>query len=154
MPKGTPFTKIRRTRNFGGNVILKGETLNDAYNHVKNLVSEKKFTEIHPYNDIEIIKGQGTLCYEMLHDFNELDLLLVPVGGGGLIAGCSIVAKNMNNNILDTLLNHNLTPVLVDLNQHSIKVVRPTFKFNFMFIIGAFLFSFILLFIVSSKRRL
>ena len=99
MPKGTPFTKIRRTKNFGGNVILKGENLNEAYDHVKRLISEKNFTEIHPYNDLEVIKGQGTLCYEMLHDFNELDILLIPVGGGGLIAGCSIVAKNMNNKI-------------------------------------------------------
>ena len=65
-----------------------------------------------------------------------------------------LIDNFMNNNILDTLLNHNLTPVLVDLNQHSIKVVRPIFKLNFMFIIGAFLFSFILLFIISSKRRL
>ena len=112
MPKGTPFTKIRRTRNFGGNVILKGETLNDSYNHVKNLILEKKFTEIHPYNDIEIIKGQGTLCYEMLHDFNELDLLLVPVGGGGLIAGSSIVAKNMNNNIKIVGVESSLYPSL------------------------------------------
>ena len=112
MPKGTPFTKIRRTRNFGGNVILKGETLNDSYNHVKNLILEKKLTEIHPYNDIEIIKGQGTLCYEMLHDFNELDLLLVPVGGGGLIAGSSIVAKNMNNNIKIVGVESSLYPSL------------------------------------------
>ncbi len=112
MPKGTPFTKIRRTRNFGGNVILKGETLNDSYNHVKNLILEKQFTEIHPYNDIEIIKGQGTLCYEMLHDFNELDLLLVPVGGGGLIAGSSIVAKNMNNNIKIVGVESSLYPSL------------------------------------------
>ena len=120
MPKGTPFTKIRRTKNFGGNVILKGETLNEAYNHVKNLIFEKKFTEIHPYNDIEIIKGQGTLCYEMLHDINELDLLLVPVGGGGLIAGCSIVAKNMNNNIqvigVESLLYPSLSNIFYNKN--------------------------------------
>ena len=99
MPKGTPFTKIRRTKNFGGNVILKGDTLNESYDHVKKLILSNNYTEIHPYNDEEVIKGQGTLCYEMLSDFNELDILLVPVGGGGLIAGCSIVAKSMNSKI-------------------------------------------------------
>jgi len=99
MPKGTPFTKIRRTKNFGGNVILKGDALNESYDHVKKLILSKNYTEIHPYNDEEVIKGQGTLCYEMLSDFNELDILLVPVGGGGLIAGCSIVAKSMNSKI-------------------------------------------------------
>ena len=99
MPKGTPFTKIRRTKSFGGNVILKGNTLNESSDHVKSLILDNNYTEIHPYNDIEVIKGQGTLCYEMLSDFNELDILLIPVGGGGLIAGCSIVAKSMNSKI-------------------------------------------------------
>ena len=99
MPTGTPFTKIRRTKNFGGNVILKGDTLKDSYKHVQTLVKKNDYIEIHPYNDNEVIKGQGTLCYEMLYDYNELDYLLIPVGGGGLIAGCSIVAKNMNNKI-------------------------------------------------------
>lgn len=99
MPTGTPFTKIRRTKNFGGNVILRGDTLNESYLHVKKLIEEKNFTEIHPYNDWEIIMGQGTSCYEMLSDLDELDALLIPVGGGGLIAGCSIVSKKMNNKL-------------------------------------------------------
>ena len=99
MPNGTPFTKIRRTKNFGGNVILKGDTLKDSYKYVQTLIKKNNYIEIHPYNDYEVIKGQGTLCYEMLYDYNELDYLLIPVGGGGLIAGCSIVAKNMNNKI-------------------------------------------------------
>ena len=99
MPIGTPFTKIRRTKNFGGNVFLKGNTLEDSYNYVQKLIHENGFTEVHPYNDIEVIKGQGTLFYEMLSDISSLDILLVPVGGGGLIAGCSIVAKEMNEKL-------------------------------------------------------
>ena len=99
MPIGTPFTKIRRTKNFGGNVFLKGNTLEESYHYVQKLIHENGFTEVHPYNDIEVIKGQGTLFYEMLSDISLLDILLVPVGGGGLIAGCSIVAKEMNEKL-------------------------------------------------------
>ena len=99
MPIGTPFTKIRRTKNFGGKVILKGESLQESFSFVQKLVEENNYTIVHPYNDLEVIKGQGTLCYEMLSDYNELDILLVPVGGGGLIAGCSLVTKNINKNI-------------------------------------------------------
>ena len=80
MPIGTPFTKIRRTKNFGGNVFLKGNTLEESYHYVQKLIHENGFTEVHPYNDIEVIKGQGTLFYEMLSDINTLDILLVPVG--------------------------------------------------------------------------
>ena len=99
MPEGTPFTKIRRTKNFGGNVIIKGNTLSDSFNHVKKLISENGYTEVHPYNDINVIAGQGTVSIELLSDFKDIDILLVSVGGGGLIAGCSIAAKGINNNI-------------------------------------------------------
>lgn len=99
MPEGTPFTKIRRTKNFGGNVIIKGENLEESYKHVQSLIKEKGFIEVHPYNDINVISGQGTISYEMLTDCNEIDTLLIPVGGGGLIAGCALAAKSMNNNI-------------------------------------------------------
>ena len=99
MPEGTPFTKIRRTKNFSGNVIIKGNTLSDSFNHVKKLISENGYTEVHPYNDINVIAGQGTVSIELLSDFKDIDILLVPVGGGGLIAGCSIAAKGINNNI-------------------------------------------------------
>ena len=99
MPEGTPFTKIRRTKNFGGNVIIKGENLEESYKHVQSLIKEKGFIEVHPYNDINVISGQGTISYEMLTDCNQIDTLIIPVGGGGLIAGCALVAKSMNKNI-------------------------------------------------------
>ena len=99
MPEGTPFTKIRRTQNFGGNVIIKGQDLNESYQHVQDLISNNGFIEVHPYNDLNVISGQGTISYEMISDCNEIDVLLVPVGGGGLIAGCSLVAKHMKKDI-------------------------------------------------------
>ena len=74
MPIGTPFTKIRRTKNFGGNVFLKGNTLEESYNYVQKLIHENGFTEVHPYNDIEVIKGQGTLFYEMLSDISSITI--------------------------------------------------------------------------------
>ena len=91
MPLGTPFTKIRRTKSFGGNVYLKGNNLLESADFVYHLKDKYKYVEVHPYNDIEIIKGQGTIYLEMIKQLPELDFLLVPVGGGGLIAGCSIV---------------------------------------------------------------
>ena len=99
MPEGTPFTKIRRTQNFGGNVIINGQDLNESYQHVQDLISNNGFIEVHPYNDINVILGQGTISYEMITDCNEIDVLLVPVGGGGLIAGCSLAAKHMKKDI-------------------------------------------------------
>ena len=99
MPEGTPFTKIRRTQNFGGNVIIKGQDLNESYQHVQDLISNNGFIEVHPYNDLNVISGQGTISYEMITDCNEIDVLLVPVGGGGLIAGCSLAAKHMKKDI-------------------------------------------------------
>ena len=99
MPEGTPFTKIRRTKNFGGNVIINGSNLSESYQHVQSLITEKGYTEVHPYNDLNVIAGQGTISFEMLSDCNDIDILLVPVGGGGLIAGCSLVAKAMKQNI-------------------------------------------------------
>ena len=99
MPEGTPFTKIRRTQNFGGNVIINGQDLNESYQHVQDLISNNGFIEVHPYNDFNVISGQGTISYEMITDCNEIDVLLVPVGGGGLIAGCSLAAKHMKKDI-------------------------------------------------------
>ncbi len=91
MPLGTPFTKIRRTKNFGGFVYLEGKNLREASNYVDYLKERFNYVEVHPYNDVEIIKGQGTIYLEMLKQAPDLDYLLIPVGGGGLITGCSIV---------------------------------------------------------------
>ena len=98
MPLGTPFTKIRRTKNFGGKVYLEGNDLIESNNYVNTLKDKFGFIEVHPYNDEEVIKGQGTIYLEMAEQVSKLDYLLVPVGGGGLIAGCSIVNSHISKN--------------------------------------------------------
>ena len=99
IPDNTPFDKIRKTSDLGADVIIHGETLNDAEKHVDSLVKKNNFTKIHPFNDKFIIAGQGTLALEFIEDHPDIDTLLVPVGGGGLIAGCSLIAKHLNKKI-------------------------------------------------------
>ena len=99
MPDNTPFDKIRKTSDLGADVIIHGETLNDAEKYVDSLVKKSNFTKIHPFNDKFIIAGQGTMALEFIKEHPDIDTLLVPVGGGGLIAGCSLIAKHLNNNI-------------------------------------------------------
>ncbi|MGE5270329.1 MAG: threonine ammonia-lyase [Thiohalocapsa sp.] len=93
MPTGTPFTKIDRTEALGAKVVLRGEGLVDARRAADELARERGFIPVHPYDDPAVIAGQGTVALEMLADQPDLDLLLVPVGGGGLISGIAIAAK-------------------------------------------------------------
>jgi len=93
MPKGTPNNKVRSTEVHGAEVVLQGETLADAAAHARRLCDEQGLVFIHPYDDAAVIAGQGTVGLEMLEDGPALDCLLVPIGGGGLIAGIATVAK-------------------------------------------------------------
>ncbi len=99
MPVNTPFTKLERTRAFGANVELFGETLDDCSCRMQELIEERGLTCIHPFDNDEVICGQGSVALEMLTDVPELDVLMVPVGGGGLISGIGIVAKALRPNI-------------------------------------------------------
>jgi threonine dehydratase len=92
MPKGTPFVKAARTRYLGASVELHGESFEEAMTRGLELV-EKGLTFIHPFDDPLVIAGQGTVALELLADHPEIDTLVVPVGGGGLIAGCAVVAR-------------------------------------------------------------
>ncbi|TCH97870.1 threonine ammonia-lyase [Roseococcus sp. SYP-B2431] len=92
MPKFTPATKIMRTEGFGAHVVLDGETLAEAAAHAHQLARERGLTFIHPYDDAAVIAGQGTMALEMLEDAPELDAMILPVGGGGMVAGCAVVA--------------------------------------------------------------
>ncbi|MGH8530014.1 MAG: threonine ammonia-lyase [Nevskiales bacterium] len=92
MPINTPFTKVRNTRELGGKVVLHGNTLAEAQTETERLVAEG-LTLVHPYDDPLVLAGQGTVALEMLAQQPELDTLVVPIGGGGLIAGCAIAAK-------------------------------------------------------------
>jgi threonine dehydratase len=93
MPEGTPFTKIDRTEALGAKVVLQGDSLVAARRAADTLAAERGLTLVHPYDDAAVIAGQGTVALEFLADCPELDVLLVPVGGGGLISGIAVAAK-------------------------------------------------------------
>ena len=95
MPKTTPFVKVSRTRHHGARVILEGETLSDAAAFAHKLAAKEKLVFVHPYDDPKIIAGQGTAGLEMLQDVPDLDCIVVPVGGGGLIAGTALAARGL-----------------------------------------------------------
>ena len=93
MPRNTPIVKITQTEGHGATVILEGETFDAAYAHARKLEAEQDLTFVHPFDDTRIIAGQGTVALEMLEDVPDLDTLVVPLGGGGLISGIATVAK-------------------------------------------------------------
>ena len=99
MPKFTPSTKVTRTAAWGAQVVLVGETLAEAAAHARELAAEQSLVFIHPYDDPAIIAGQGTLALEMLQDVPDLDTLIIPVGGGGLLAGCLVAASALHPGI-------------------------------------------------------
>jgi threonine dehydratase len=99
MPKFTPATKVTRTAAWGAHVVLHGETLAEAAAHAEELAAERRLVFVHPYDDIAVMAGQGTLALELLQDVPDLDALVIPVGGGGLLAGCATVAKAMKPGI-------------------------------------------------------
>ncbi|MDP2448296.1 MAG: threonine ammonia-lyase [Polaromonas sp.] len=99
MPRFTPGVKIERTRGFGAEVVLHGDTLEESRSHALALAEREGLVFIHPYDDEAIIAGQGTVGLEMLHAVPDLDTLIVAVGGGGLIAGMATAAKAMRPGI-------------------------------------------------------
>jgi threonine dehydratase len=99
MPRGTPFTKVERTRALGGKVVLHGENLTESFDHAQALARRDGLTFVHPYDDPHVIAGQGTVGLEMLADVPALDCIVVPIGGGGLIAGIAIAAKALKPEI-------------------------------------------------------
>lgn len=99
MPEGTPFNKVARTEALGATVRVEGQGLADAGERAQRLAKDKGMTYVHPYDDDAIIAGQGTVALEMLADYPDLDVLAVPIGGGGLIAGMSIAAKAVKPDI-------------------------------------------------------
>jgi threonine dehydratase len=96
MPKYTPNLKVEHTRAFNAEVILKGEDFDETGAFTKKLAVERGLQLIHPYDDEKVMAGQGTVALEMLEAFPDLEFIVVPVGGGGFIAGCAIAAKSIN----------------------------------------------------------
>jgi threonine dehydratase len=99
MPVTTPFVKIEATRAHGAQVVLDGETVADAQVRAELIARERGLTWVHPYDDALVIAGQGTIALEMLEDAPDLDMLVIPIGGGGLIAGNAVAARSLKPSI-------------------------------------------------------
>jgi len=99
MPETTPFTKVRRTQHFGAQIVLYGENLADSGVRARELAAEHGYTLVPPYDDPRIVAGQGTAALELLADVPDLDVIIVPIGGGGLIAGTALAAKHLKPSI-------------------------------------------------------
>ena len=117
MPSFTPGVKVARTSGFGAQVILHGATLEAAFTHARQLADEKNLVFVHPYNDIAIMAGQGTAALEMLAEQPDLDALVIPVGGGGLIAGMATAAKAIKPGITVVGVQTRRFPAMVNLMQ-------------------------------------
>ncbi len=96
MPKSTPIAKVNATANYGANVVLYGDCYDDAYNKAMEICKEKNGVFIHPFDDEDVIAGQATVALEMLSDQPDLDVIIVPAGGGGLLAGIAYTVKQIN----------------------------------------------------------
>lgn len=96
MPETTPSVKVMQTQSVGGDVVLFGETFDEAYAHALELEQERGLTFVHPFDDPLVAAGQGTVALEMLAEKDDFDCLVVPIGGGGLMSGMATVAKALN----------------------------------------------------------
>jgi len=95
MPKHTPIVKVQQTEGHDANVILHGDKLEEAADHAHALAEQRGLTFVHPFDDPHVMAGQGTIALEMLEDAPDLDTLIVPIGGGGLISGMAVAARGV-----------------------------------------------------------
>ena len=99
MPTVTPLIKVNRTKSYGAEVVLYGDVYDDAYAYACELAEKNGYTFVHPFNDLDVATGQGTIAMELVQEMPTVDYILVPVGGGGLITGVSTLAKMLNPKI-------------------------------------------------------
>jgi threonine dehydratase len=99
MPKATPFVKVQQTRAHGAEVVIDGDGYDEASATANRLCEERGLTFVHPFNDLDVMAGQGTVALEMLEDVPDLEVLPIPIGGGGLIAGMATAAKHVKKDI-------------------------------------------------------
>lgn len=99
MPVNTPFVKVRQTEEYGANVVLFGERFDDTAKRASLLAGEENLTLVHPFDDTDVIAGQGTIGLEIMAACPDIDIIVVPVGGGGLISGVAIAAQHINPDV-------------------------------------------------------
>ncbi|HEX7886691.1 MAG TPA: threonine ammonia-lyase [Phenylobacterium sp.] len=99
MPRATPFMKVQQTRAHGAEVVIDGDGYDEASTTARKLCDERELTFVHPFNDVDVMAGQGTVALEMLEDVPDLEILPIPIGGGGLIAGMATAAKHVKPDI-------------------------------------------------------
>ena len=99
MPTVTPLIKVNRTKSYGADVVLYGDVYDDAYNYACELAEKNGYTFVHPFNDLDVAAGQGTITMEIVQELPTVDYIVVPVGGGGLITGVATLAKMLNPKI-------------------------------------------------------
>lgn len=99
MPEGTPLAKVQATRNYGAEVVLTGESFQEAYQASKTFEQLSGSVYIHPFDDYDVMAGQGTIAMELLRQEDRIDTIFVPIGGGGLISGIAVACKHVNRNI-------------------------------------------------------
>ncbi|MFX0001232.1 MAG: threonine/serine dehydratase [Candidatus Hodarchaeota archaeon] len=118
MPKGAPVNKINATRNYGAHIVFCDNSLEARKKTAESLIKKNKFVLIHPYDNENIINGQGTAAYELIKEIGNLDLVITPLGGGGLLSGTALAVKGLNSN--SQIIG--VEPVLADDAVKSLKV--------------------------------
>ena len=99
MPTVTPLIKVNRTKSYGAEVVLYGDVYDDSYAYARELAEKEGYTFVHPFNDLDVATGQGTIAMEIVQELPTVDYIIVPVGGGGLISGVATLAKMLNPKI-------------------------------------------------------
>lgn len=99
MPKTTPLIKVQSTKKYGAEVVLYGDVYDDAYQKAKELEAQEGYVFVHPFDDIDVLEGQGTIALEILEEMPDVEVIVVPIGGGGLISGIAAAAKMIKPDI-------------------------------------------------------
>ena len=99
MPKTTPLIKVQSTKKYGAEVVLYGDVYDDAYQKAKELEAQEGYVFVHPFDDIDVLEGQGTIAIEILEEMPDAEVIVVPIGGGGLISGIAAAAKMIKPDI-------------------------------------------------------
>jgi len=125
MPSITPLVKVTATQSYGAEVVLDGANYDDACKHALSLAAERKMTFLHPFDDFEVIAGQGTIGLEILEQVPEIEAAVIPVGGGGLIAGVACALKEQRPNIKIIGVQTARLPSMVEARKKGVPVIVP-----------------------------